>query len=106
MISWIALLIVVVTAVASPYLHREKTLQSMIPKKVSIEEDGYIEAEWEDFSMGKSMSSVKKLIDYGGCYHIVFYFPKEKDIFCQKNLITKGTIDAFERLFEGKIVRK
>jgi hypothetical protein len=107
MLFWIALLVIVATATVSPYVYRVQTLQNMMPKKVVINKDDFfIEAEWETRSMEKSISDVKKIIDTGSCYHIVFNFPKESDIFCQKDSITKGTTEDFERLFGDKIIKK
>ncbi|MCL2822105.1 MAG: hypothetical protein FWD86_02775 [Firmicutes bacterium] len=55
----------------------------------------------------KSVYNAKKVIDYGKWYHIIFSRRDEKKNYvCQKDLIVKGTIEDFERLFEGKIVRK
>lgn len=55
----------------------------------------------------KLIEDVKVVNDYGEFYQLIF--PWEKGIsnifICQKNLIIKGTIEEFEALFEGKIVR-
>jgi hypothetical protein len=56
------------------------------------------------------MKDVRKVIDHGDWYHIVI-----KDFggryvcnlfFCQKDLLVKGTIQDFEMIFDGMIVRK
>lgn len=62
----------------------------------------YQSAKTERFHM---ISSISKIIDYGEWYHLVFYY-SDRDIcfVCQKSLITNGTIEAFEQLFEDKIV--
>lgn len=53
------------------------------------------------------IKSVKKVIDYGEFYFIAFSkFLAVEDIVCQKNLLTKGTLEEFEALFEDKIIRK
>lgn len=52
------------------------------------------------------IESVKKIIDYGEFYFVAFSkFLIVEDIVCQKNLLTKGTLEEFEALFEDKIVR-
>ena len=63
--------------------------------------------EGENIYQKKSINTVKKVIDFGDWYHIVFKFPA-KSIYCvcQKNLLEEGTIEEFEAVFEGKIVRK
>ena len=56
---------------------------------------------------GMERENVKCIFDFGDWYHIVFKFPT-KSIYCvcQKNLLEEGTIEEFETIFEGKIVRK
>ena len=83
-----------------------KQLQFVIPKKILINDD-FINIEGQNIYQKKSITTVKKVIDMGGWYHIVVKFPA-KSIYCvcQKNLLTEGSIEQFEKLFEGKIVRK
>lgn len=50
------------------------------------------------------ISNVKKIVDYGDSYGIIFYH-QIINIFCQKDLLTEGTIEEFEELFEGKIIK-
>ena len=55
----------------------------------------------------KPLSKVKKVVDAGDWYYVVFKGGSINSAFvCQKNLLTKGTLDEFEKLFEGKLVRK
>lgn len=49
-------------------------------------------------------SKIKKIIDEGNFYVIIFG-EHSNGIVCQKNLIVEGSIEEFEKLFEGKIVR-
>lgn len=50
---------------------------------------------------------VKKVLDYGEFYYImVNRFDFVNGVFCQKNLITEGTIEEFEAIFKDKLVRK
>ena len=52
------------------------------------------------------ISDAKQLRDFGEFYEIVFPFGKVSDKFiCQKNLLTQGTLEEFEKLFEGKTTR-
>ena len=61
-------------------------------------EADYKETEIED---------IKKIVDYGDFYRIVFYFPNLNARFiCQKDLITQGSIEEFEERFSDKIIRK
>ena len=55
----------------------------------------------------KALSRVKKVIDAGEWYYIVFKWSGINTNFvCQKNLLQQGTLEEFEALFEGKIVRQ
>lgn len=58
-------------------------------------------------SGGKSVNSVKRVLDVGEWYYIIFKFGDISTSWvCQKDLLTKGTIEDFENLFENKLVRK
>lgn len=53
------------------------------------------------------ISKVKKVVDYGRYYYVYLYrLDPSKGIVCQKDLLINGTIEEFEKLFEGKIIRK
>lgn len=56
------------------------------------------------------VSAVKQIEDHGEFYriklHLFSYVGNDFNIFiCQKNLLTKGTIENFEKMFDNKIVR-
>jgi len=53
----------------------------------------------------KYISKVKEIIDEGEWYFIIFKYDITDTIVCQKDLIIQGTIEEFEKLFEGKIKR-
>ena len=55
----------------------------------------------------RSINDVKKVIDMGEFYDIVFYSPNQwTNCICQKDLIIEGTIEEFEEMFKDKIERK
>ena len=57
-------------------------------------------------TISKDVYDVKKVIDTGDCYFILFaLLPKNFSCLCQKDLLVEGTLEDFERLFEGKIKR-
>ncbi len=87
---------------ASPYLERKKTLRLSLPKKVVID-SGFISAVWENGEMQKPISDVKKIMKMDGCYHIILRGPKLQDVFCEAACMTEGSVEEFERLFQGKI---
>ena len=77
-----------------------------MPTKVSIMSDIMI-SSGKDFEYGRYYDDVKKVVDYGEWYHMVFYFPHKIVYYvCQKDLIIEGTIEEFEALFKDKLVRK
>lgn len=55
----------------------------------------------------RKLSRIKKILDYGEIYYIIFKFGDITNAWlCQKDLLVQGTIEEFEQLFEGLIVRK
>lgn len=85
-----------------------KTLEINIPTKITISNDS-IEREGDGGRnyASRPISSIKKVIDEGEWFHIIFYFGYKDSFFiCQKNLIKTGTIEEFEKLFEVEIIRK
>lgn len=53
----------------------------------------------------KPIKKIKKILDYEDCYYVI-YGDMNNSIVCQKDLLTEGTIEEFEALFQGKIIRK
>ena len=76
-----------------------------IPAKIMFYDDT-ITSEGKGFSTTKPISAIKKIIDFGDFYHIIFNFP-HKDIrfLCQKDLLKEGNLQDFEKYFKDKIVR-
>lgn len=84
----------------------KKEHMSYLPKEIYVEEN-YIVCNTENDSTSKLISDVKKVVDYGEYYSLYFPFGKSYDGFiCQKSLLTKGSLEEFEALFEGKITKK
>ena len=76
------------------------------PKRIYTEEDAIV-CVADKYVECRLLSDVKQVRDFGEFYEIVFPFGKISEKFiCQKDLLTIGTIDDFEKLFDGKIVRK
>jgi len=77
-----------------------------VPSVITID-DGYIEGKNEQEEAYSNLDYVKRIIDFGAWYCFEFYFPhKIRWFICQKDLLVEGTIEEFEQLFEGKIIRK
>lgn len=85
---------------------KEKSYGLIMTEKVIITEDN-MRCVGERFSETRLITQVKQVIDYGEWYKITFYFPNKSQRFiCQKNLITQGSIEEFENLFEGLIIKR
>lgn len=84
-----------------------KKMEQYYPINVNISED---EISFENISFDsyccRKILDIKRILDCGNFYYIKFYFPYNHNCVCQKNLISYGTIEEFEQIFEGKIVRK
>lgn len=87
----------------------------MEPKKV-LAQRIYIDTEEETIIREHDSSDVKevfhmlntveKVLDYGEWYYFDFaYGDKDNCFACQKDLLTQGTLEEFEALFQGKIER-
>lgn len=78
-------------------------------KKISFDSRNlYIFKGKKNFTV--PVSGIKQIEDYGGFYRIKLYFFSyvglDFNIFiCQKDSLTKGTLDEFEKMFGNKIVR-
>lgn len=93
-------------AMIAPYLEKQKYLQGMLPDKVIISKEAGVSAFWKDDSFTRPLDSVKKIVSTGEQFLFVFYNPKRTDIICQQDLLVEGTLEEFENIFAGKIVRK
>ena len=86
-----------------PKTQKEKI--ACTPTRIYLENDCicYVTGKGKDF---RYIKDVKLVRDYGDFYDIVFPFGKMSEYFvCQKNLLSKGTLEEFEALFEGKLER-
>ena len=86
----------------------KETQRRNLPTRVFIDElDKCVVIQCENDERFHMFSKLKRVVDYGDFYDFEFHFP-DRDLFavCQKKLLTKGTFEEFEMLFEGKIERK
>ena len=67
----------------------------------------YIICIADKYTESRLINEVKSVLDYGEFYEIKFPFGRLSDKFiCQKSLLSKGAIEEFEKMFQGKIKRK
>ena len=101
---FVGLCMCIMLLVAIPRSEKEK--KQITPKKIVIE-DEYILCIAEKYTETRLITDVKLVKDFGEYYELCFPFGKMSEKYvCQKSLLTKGTIQDFETLFSGKIVRK
>ena len=89
---------------------REKSINKIharTPLRVTIRDD-IVEVEYEEKYLEATVSEVTKVIDVGDCYILATRYFQREGYYCacQKDLLTKGTLEEFEELFADKIVRK
>lgn len=105
-VMFIPIVLSLIMVKAMPYIKRERQgLLMNFPEKVIITEENIIEVEWKHHHMEKSIDDVKKIVDFGESFLMKFY-SLGGEVFCQKDLLVKGTMEEFESLFQGKIIKK
>ena len=84
----------------------EKDKGDIAQIKVEIDDEHVIKETTKNYNTYR-VDEVKRVEDYGDFYRIIFYFPHcDRFCICQKDLITQGTIEEFEEMFAGYIVKK
>lgn len=84
----------------------KKEKLALLPKRVYTE-DEYIISIAGDREEYRLISDAKQVRDHGEFYEIIFPFGKVSDKFiCQKDLLTKGTLEEFEALFDIVYLKK
>ena len=82
------------------------TQKDYYPRSIIIENNEICAEIGKGFAT-RQFDDIKKIIDYGEFYDIIFYFPnKVLNCICQKDLIKEGTIEEFEEFFKDYIIRK
>ena len=103
-------LIAVFTLIIIPFVSflplPTKSLNYIIPSTIIIN-NNFVISKGKSFKHQRNFDDVKKVIDYGSWYHIIFHYSKRCETFiCEKKLIQHGTIDEFEKMFKNKLIRK
>lgn len=113
-VSIIVFILVTVNFVFLPHLFMKidkKLMKSdkrtCVPKQIFIK-NNIIVCISNQVTENQQIEVVKEVQDYGEYYALKFtvlgFF--SPNFVCQKNLLTKGSLEDFEALFEGKIVKK
>lgn len=85
----------------------EKLYDKILPLRIYCEEEKALVSEGLEFIVSGDLSEVKEVVDFGEFYYIRFFSAfKSRKFICQKELLSKGTIDEFEQFFSDRMVRK
>lgn len=108
--SWAPLGCYCVIAILIPLSLRipksKKEKLAMLPKRIYVEGDCIV-CVANQYSESRVIDDVKQVIDHGEFYELTFPFGKGSEKFiCQKNLLSKGSLETFEALFKGKVRKK
>lgn len=83
----------------------KKNRVSLTPKKIHTDGDS-ITVISEKYAETKFIEDAKIVYDKGEFYDIVFRIGNYSEKFvCQKSLLTKGSLEEFEELFEDKLIK-
>ncbi len=93
----------IVTVIIFISNRNNNTIRRCYAKRIEIDE-GLIWFYYDNCDNARRIINVKKVVDYGDSYGIIFQH-QIISVFCQKDLITEGSIEEFEALFDGKIVK-
>lgn len=83
----------------------KKFIKYTKPKRIIIESDNVI-CEIHKDKYKRRVNNVKCIYDFGDFYDMRFFNCIDYKYICQKNLISEGSVEEFEALFEGKIIKK
>ena len=108
--NFFVIISVLILNAVSPFIFRllitKKDRERINLNRVTIE-DGKIKAISGHEPISQKVSQVKVVYDCGEYYDIRFVSKYCSPVFiCQKDLISKGTIEEFESIFSGKIIHK
>lgn len=83
---------------------KEKYYPTIFPSKVTIDtQTGRMTTQSSQFYAESSIGEVVKVSDEGEWY-LIYVKSKEGRFICQKDLLTNGTLDEFEKKFKDKLV--
>ena len=106
MIEWLILSAALIVAVLLQLFFARVELPFRWEYNIKIDSENIVvESPIWPKPLKKPMKKIKKVLDAGDCYYII-YGDINNCIVCQKNLIQEGTIEEFEALFQGKVVRQ
>ena len=89
-------------------LPTKSVVSVILPQRIVVDlEERTIINQLKNREVFGMIDSVKLVEDYGEFYNIKFFFgDRVPYCICQKSLLTSGTLEDFEALFDGKMIKK
>ena len=79
-------------------------IDNFTPLRITISKDGSMKSECKETTVMEQISNVKKVKDLGDFYYVYFgTYDTLTRFVCQKDLLTKGTLEEFEEMFAEKM---
>ena len=103
-IFFIGLIVVVIVPILSGLKPPRSSYGLILPSRITIE-NNLIVCEGEKFFYEAEIEDIIKVVDFGEWYQM-YLTDKNGRFVCQKSLLVNGTLEEFEKLFDGKIERK
>ncbi len=100
---WLYILAVGVILLAVRIPKSDKEKEAITPKRIYVENENII-CVTNKKKESRRIADIKEVLDCKTYYEIIFSLGKLSIGFiCQKDLLTQGTFEEFESLFDGKI---
>ena len=106
--TMLAITILCVLCIIIPFVWREKELKYLIYKNIIVDTDDeyiYVTRECDNHTFSIRFDEITKIIENEEYYYIKKEFKLDGYV-CQKDLITEGSIEEFEEIFNDLIVKK
>lgn len=106
MVEWILLSALLIGVALLQLWNPRKKLPFRWEYHITIDEEKIVQESplWPK-PIEKPIKKIKKVLDYEDVYYVI-YSDMDNSIVCQKDLLIEGSIEEFETLFQGKIIRK
>ena len=102
--AYLGFSVAILLLVRIPKSKRER--DRIVPKRIYTKDDEII-CVAEQYTERRYIEDVKCVRDFGEFYELEFPFGKVSEkFFCQKEHLSKGSLEAFEALFDGRLVRQ
>ena len=101
---FLPLFVAVAVLAGCPPLKKDRAV--IIPSRITIAEDGTMHSQSDKFDWERDVCEVNEVLDFGKWYFIKFnYISRNSCFVCEKALLCQGSLEEFEKIFEGKVTR-